>query len=115
MFILIPVVSAVVLVFFGYLAMWSAHQSNTPAGIAQFGKVMAIILFVFAGLVLVCGMACRHHHRMQCMNEKMSCGKEMSFTKGKMWHHGFGMDKQGQPCDKEHMAPPAPEEKTGEK
>ena len=67
MCILLPVVAAVVLVFFGELAMWSAHQSNTPAGISQFGKIMSIILFVFAGLVLISGIACRHHHGMPCM------------------------------------------------
>jgi len=118
MFILIPVVSAVILVFFGYFALWSAHQSNTPAGIAQFGRIMAIILFVFAGLVLVCGAACRHCSKMHGMPGKMSCCEGMPAMRGKMmWHHGSGeaaeMDKQGACCDTVKMAPPAPELKSG--
>jgi hypothetical protein len=113
MCILLPVVAAVVLVFFGYLAMWSASQANTPAGISQFGKIMSIILFVFAGLILVSGVARRNHSGMSCMMEKMNCSRGEGDMKGKMWHHGFGfgqmrdMDKQSACCDKEQLACPA--------
>jgi hypothetical protein len=54
-----PITGAVIIVFFGYLALWSASQANTPGGISSFGKVLAIILFVMAGLVLIGGIA-RH-------------------------------------------------------
>jgi hypothetical protein len=53
------IVAVVVMVFLGYIAMWSASQANTPAGISSFGKVMAIILFVIAGFILVFGIAGR--------------------------------------------------------
>ena len=61
MFIVMPIVAAVVLVFLGYIALWSASQPNTPAGISSFGRVMAILLFVIAGLGLFAGatMGCR--------------------------------------------------------
>ena len=49
MFILLPVVAAVILVSAGYFTMWTASRSDTPKGIAKFGSIMAIILFVFAG------------------------------------------------------------------
>jgi len=113
MCILLPVVASVVLVFFGYIALWSAHQSNTSAGVSQFGKIMSIILFVFAGLVLVAGVARSHHHGMPCMMEKMNCCKGEEHMKGKMWHHGFGfgamkgMDKEDTCCEKEQQATPA--------
>jgi hypothetical protein len=53
------IAAAVVIVFFGYMALWSASQANTPAGISSFGRVMAIILFVIAGFILISGIACR--------------------------------------------------------
>jgi len=72
--VLCCVTAAVVLVFMGYFALWSAAQANTPAGISAFGKVMAIILFVMAGLVLVSGIACRHGFCGGRMMGKMGCG-----------------------------------------
>ncbi len=68
MCIMMPVVAAVVLVFMGYLALWTAGQNGVDAGVSKFGKILAIIIFVFAGLALVSGVAMRHHfkcHRMQ--------------------------------------------------
>ena len=119
MCLLVPVVSAAVLVFFGYIALWSAHQSNTPAGVSQFGRIMSIILFVFAGLVLVAGVAHRHHRGMQCGMEKMSCCEGVPCTQDQTWHRGFGemrgMDKQRLPFEKEQPGAPAPEEKNGKK
>ena len=67
--------AAVVLVFMGYFALWSAGQANTPAGISSFGRVMAIILFVLAGLVLVSGVAMRHGCCGGPMMGKMGWGR----------------------------------------
>jgi hypothetical protein len=95
---MLPVVGAVVLVFGGYIALWTAGRSDTAKGTAQFGKIMAIILFVFAGLVLVGGVARRHCHRgmHEGMMEKTGC-----CMKGAMGDHKFwGMNKMEEPCEK---------------
>ena len=85
MFILGHVIGAVVLVFLGYIALWTASQNTIPKEVAKFGKVMSIILYVFAGLVIVFSLT--------CMNP--CCGG----MKGPMGWHGCcmkgGMEK---PC-----------------
>jgi predicted acyltransferase len=35
-------------VFMGYLALWTAGQQNLSKGLSQFGKTMAVLLFVSA-------------------------------------------------------------------
>ena len=57
MLLLFPVIGAVVLVTLGYFVMWTSSQANTPKGVAMFGKVMSIILFVGAGLVIIAGIS----------------------------------------------------------
>jgi hypothetical protein len=108
MFILFPVVGAVVLVFFGYVALWSAYGANIPKGVAQFGRILSIVLFVFAGLVLLSGVAMRCHRFGSHMMGGMRPG--MSFMKGQM---PCGMD-QGKCCDMKGMdrAAPAADVKT---
>lgn len=76
MFILFPVIAAVVLVFFGYAALWSTYQSNLPKGVSQFGRIMSIILFVIAGLVLVLSATMRPGFGHD-MPGKMHCGAFM--------------------------------------
>ena len=56
MFLLFPVVIVILLVFFGYSALWSSYQSNIPKGVSQFGRILSLILFVMAGLVIVFGL-----------------------------------------------------------
>lgn len=74
MFILPSIIAAVVLVFLGYASLWSAYQANLPKNVSQFGKVMSIILFVTAGLVILFSLAVKHpgmgHGRMGMMNFK---------------------------------------------
>jgi len=49
------VLVSVVLVTLGYLSLWTASHENTSKSLAGFGRVMAVILFVFSGLVLLFG------------------------------------------------------------
>ena len=69
MCILFPIVAATVLVTIGYFALWISSQANNQKGMAIFGKVLSIILFVMAGLVLVFSITCgpRGHGKMRCM------------------------------------------------
>ncbi len=103
MFMMIfPIAGAVIIVFFGYLALWSASQSNTPGGISSFGKVLAIILFVMAGLVLIGGIA-RHGNR----GHMMMGG----------WHQGWDKQSMMPGCgpggQKQWMMPGNEKEKSG--
>jgi len=56
MCIFASLLGAVVLVALGYIASWTSMHENTPKGLSAFGKVMAVILYVFAALVLIFGL-----------------------------------------------------------
>jgi len=104
--IICPIAAAVIIVFFGYLALWSSSQANTPGGISSFGKVLAIILFVMAGLVLVAGIAMGHRH---FGHGGMMMGK---------WQDGWNKQQMMQGCNQgEHkpwmMKPGEEKEKPG--
>jgi amino acid permease len=85
---------SVVIVFFGYIAMWSASQANIPAGISSFGKVMAIILFVIAGLILIFGIAGKGKMCNQ-MHEKPCCADGASMMPGQEAEGGPAGHKPG--------------------
>ena len=52
-----PVVVAVaVLVTLGYLALWTSAHERTSKQMAGFGKIMAMIVFVLAGLMFIVGI-----------------------------------------------------------
>ena len=92
-----PVTIAVLIVTAGYFAMWTSSKSDTPKGVASFGRTMAIILFVIAGITLVGGLAYgpRMHSRMMGMHEKMMGGmndEEKSMCPG-MMEKGAMMEK----------------------
>lgn len=53
MFIVGGLIGAVIFVTLGYFAFWTATRQGTSSDMANFGKIMAIILFVVAGLVLI--------------------------------------------------------------
>ena len=78
MHILFPIIGASVLVFFGYFAIWSSSQPTTPKGVSSFGRILAIILFVIAGLTLVSPVAVSHFHHGYMMN-KMECRGNPAF------------------------------------
>ncbi|MFC1501103.1 hypothetical protein ACFL58_01470 [Elusimicrobiota bacterium] len=84
MFIFPVVVAAAVLVTLGYLALWSSAHEKTSKGLAGFGRVMAIILFVLAGLAFLMGTT-------YCVSGKGKgmCGKMM------MHHKMDSKDKMG--------------------
>ena len=128
MFMLLPVVAAVVLVFLGYAALWSAYQEKVPAGISKFGRIMSIILFVFAGLVIIFGATMRPPcggpgmmGKMEQMGRMDNNGPCMN---ARMGHGGQEGDMQDMgemrpPFDKEQVdtpaQPPAPQEIKGRK
>ncbi|HUI92048.1 MAG TPA: hypothetical protein VLX68_07365 [Chitinivibrionales bacterium] len=62
MLIIFPLIAASALVFFGYFALWSSAQATTPKSISSFGRILSIILFVIAGVVLFSPVAMRHFH-----------------------------------------------------
>ncbi|MGA2091439.1 MAG: hypothetical protein ABSH12_08300 [Endomicrobiales bacterium] len=97
-----PVLAAVILVFLGYIALWTASQNNIPAGISKFGRIMSIILFVFAGLVLVFHMAMRPHFRGHGMMGKMG-ERHGSFMRGQMGWHKDNREEMTPCCDKGQM------------
>jgi hypothetical protein len=98
---------SIVLVTLGYLALWTSSHENTAKGLAGFGRVMAIILFVFAVLVILCGAMCtfspcgRSMMMRHCMKMQMheGCGMEAM-----PMHHEPGM------MEKKEMIPPKPAE-----
>jgi hypothetical protein len=112
MHLIFALVAASFLVGFGYFALWSSSQPATPRGVASFGRVLAIILFVVAGLTLVSPVAARHFHRG---NFQASCMMDRTHFRG---HPGFmghfqrpwmnGMQMRG---DKNCPAGMAPQEK----
>jgi hypothetical protein len=102
MFILCPIIAAVVLVFLGYLALWTSGQANTPKGVSQFGRILAIVLFVIAAVALILCSTCRSNMGRSCMMGQMGM-----MGKGNM--HGYmgrehmgmkGMDKMQCPAEK---------------
>jgi hypothetical protein len=84
MHIFLSLFAASCLVFFGYFAIWSSSQPTTPKGISSFGRILAIILFVLAGLALVSPIAARHFH--------CACGMNQMQFRG---HPGFMGRPQG--------------------
>jgi hypothetical protein len=92
MFIFCSIIVAVVLVTLGYFALWTTSQANVSKGLSLFGKVMAIVLFITAGLMLLLGSLCCGN---KCGYGKKMHGRYMSSMKGK--HSKYG-DK-----DKCHM------------
>lgn len=55
MFIFGGLIGAIIFVTLGYFAFWTATRPDTSHDVANFGKIMAIILFVIAGLILIFG------------------------------------------------------------
>ena len=53
MFFILVLVAAAALVLFGYIMMSNAYQPNTPQGMAKSGKIIAIVFFVTAGLIII--------------------------------------------------------------
>jgi hypothetical protein len=105
------IAGAVVIVFFGYIAMWSASMPNTPAGISSFGRVMAIILFVIAGLLLVSGIACRRGFCGPMMGKMGGWGQASMMPMPGCGHMpgmmqpGNDRDRQGMPQGEKPGAP----------
>ncbi len=103
MFIFPVVVCTAVLVTIGYLALWSAAQEKTSSGLAGFGRVMAIILFVLAGLCLLVGLTFSAKHMMygkgwgwgMGMGCPMMQHEEMMHGKGMGMGKGVGMGMMG--------------------
>ncbi|MDD5686916.1 MAG: hypothetical protein PHE88_03670 [Elusimicrobia bacterium] len=112
MYIMFPVVVMVLLVTIGYFVMWTAVQPNIPKGVSGFGKVMAIILFIVAGVCLVSGMVYGPRmHRFMMRNDsciQMGGGMHnkmmdrMEGEKGSMGKMPKGdmMEKKAGPIDK---------------
>lgn len=57
MFIVGGLIGAVIFVTLGYFAFWTATRQGTSTDIAKFGKIIGIILFVIAGLILIFSFA----------------------------------------------------------
>jgi len=55
MFVFPALVGCLVLVTLGYFALWTSSHENTSKGLVGFGKVLSIILFMFAGLLFLVG------------------------------------------------------------
>ena len=53
MLLIYAVAFAAMLVFFGYIAMYSAHQTNIPESMSKFGRIIAIVLFAVAALMVI--------------------------------------------------------------
>lgn len=106
MCIMMPVVAAVVLVFMGYIALWTAGQNGVEAGVAKFGKILAIILFVFAGLALVGGAM---HSRCRCHGMPGEMGmRPTAFMRGQTGCTMCDTVKMGTMEEKNQTGAPAP-------
>ena len=68
---LCSVIVAAVLVTIGYFALWTSSQTNTPKGTAAFGKVMALILFVMAGLMILFSCNCKGAGKRRMMMNRI--------------------------------------------
>ncbi len=98
--ICMSLVGMVVLVTLGYLALWTSSHENTAKGLAGFGRVMAIILFVFAGLALVGGATASH----MCMWYMGRDGGACVMGKCMPGHHMGAMMKENEEMEEhEHM------------
>lgn len=107
MHIIFPIIGASILVFFGYFAIWSSSQPSTPKGVSSFGRILAIILFVIAGLALVSPIASRHFHRGY-MAPKSECYGNPSFMGCPQSHWMNKMHMRGEKGEME----PAPQPKS---
>ncbi len=103
MFLWMHVVGAVILVFFGYIALWSSYQQHTPDIVAKFGRIMAIILYTIAALMIIfsvgfhcCGMGMGWHEHMEHMEKTCpSCMKGGMMGKMEKGMGGMSMQKGG--------------------
>ena len=97
MFIFPALVGCLVLVTLGYLALWTSSHENTAKSLAGFGKVLSIILFVFAGLVIMVGAVFSfspgvHEHMRSMM---MTQGMQMKGCSGmEGMHHEMMLNKE---------------------
>lgn len=104
MFIFCSVVAAVVLVTLGYFALWAASQANVSKGLSMFGKVMAIVLFIIAGLTLLfgsicCGNKCGYMKKMYgCHMSGMKNKRSMMYGDMNKW----SMEKKMKKYQKKH-------------
>lgn len=87
MHILISIIAAAFLAAFGYFALWTSAHPATPKGVASFGRILAIILFVIAGLAFVSPVAVRHFHNGSCHGNCMMNRMEFRGHPGFMGHH----------------------------
>lgn len=92
MFLVMHAVAAVLVVTVGYFVVWTSMQPNTQKGVAGFGKVMAILLFIVAGGMLLCGLIYGPG-----MNKKMMHGK-MGMSMWGMHHRGEMWDEDDTDC-----------------
>jgi hypothetical protein len=76
-------IGAIIFVTLGYFAFWTVTRQGTPHYIANFGKIMGIILFVVAGLVLIFSMS-GGIWRGKAMGCGMFSGPFKGWGKGKM-------------------------------
>jgi hypothetical protein len=112
--VFMSLIGMVVLVTLGYLALWTSNHENTPKGLAGFGKVMSIILFVFAGLALVGGATASHMCMWYTSRDGGSCavgrwmpgrhmGAMMKENEEMEEHEHMGMADGNEPMTKENM------------
>lgn len=59
MFIIGGIIGAVLFVTLGYFAIWSALRQGTPPDVATFGRVISIVLFCLAAIVLIFSITAR--------------------------------------------------------
>ena len=105
MILLVGLVTAAFLVGLGYLNLWAAARQGTPRGLATFGRILGIVLFVIAGFSLlvpaaavplgIAGRFGRKHFSCQPGHR----GKGRGFGKG--FRVRFG---RGRGCGREEMS-----------
>lgn len=89
MFIIFPVVCAVLLVTVGYFALWTSVSANTPKGVSAFGMIVATILYVVAAIVLIGGLVYGPNMHMAMMHRMAGWGGLMEM---KEMQEGCGME-----------------------
>ena len=97
MFIFPALVASLVLVTLGYLALLASSHENTSKGLMGFGKVLSIILFVFAGLIIIVGAVFSFSPGVHEHMRSMMTGHSMQMEEGcamEGMHHGM-IDKRG--------------------
>jgi len=82
MFIFPALVACLVLTSLGYFALWTSSHENTSKGLAGFGKVLSIILFVFAGLVFLVGAVLSFSPGVHEHIKGMTMGSRMHMEEG---------------------------------